>query len=487
MKVLFLQKNTGMQERLGIMTLSSIIKDRKHEAKLILTEEYSDEEIVAKVKEYAPKVIAYSIMTGEHNYHLDLNKMIKKHYKCFSVFGGPHATFHPSIIRKEGVDAVCRGEGDIAFPELLEKLEHGENYLNINNFFFKKSDGTIIRNELGPLVEDLDSLPFPDREIMYSADPVIASKGNKLFMAMRGCPYNCTYCFNHTYNRMTRGKGSLLRYRSVDNLIAEMKQVKANYGLDNVCLDDDTFLLKPKGWLKEFAEKFSSEINLPFSCNVRANLMCQEEIGRLLKKAGCKYVWMGVECGNNEVADKILRRSITNEQILQSSEILRKNKINIFTQNLIGLPVENPLEVDFETLDFNIKVRPQFAWSSILYPYPGTEIEQIAIEKGMFNSDFEKIHVSNKTTSILDFGNKKLNRQIINLHKLFGIIVQFPVLRPFTKLLISLPLSGLYTWIFFGFYGYKSVLKQSSWRNLAKTFRHYIPFYFKYITKLEKH
>ena len=105
--------------------------------------------------------------------------------------------------------------------------------------------------------------------------------------------------------------------------------------------------------------------------------------------------------------------------------------------------MDNPLEVDFETLDFNIQIKPFFAWSSILYPYPKTEIGQLAIDKGMFQADYDNTQVSNKTGTSLDFGNEMLKRRLVNLHKLFPIIVQFPVLRPVTMFLISLPLEKL--------------------------------------------
>ena len=115
MRVQFLLKNTGMWERLGIMTLSSVLKDKGHDVKLTLTEEMSEEEIIKEVKKYEPKVLAYSIMTGEHVYHIELNQMIRSHYNAFSVFGGPHPPYSPEMINKDFVDAICRGEGEIYF------------------------------------------------------------------------------------------------------------------------------------------------------------------------------------------------------------------------------------------------------------------------------------------------------------------------------------------------------------------------------------
>ncbi|MFH2137539.1 MAG: radical SAM protein [Candidatus Omnitrophota bacterium] len=484
MRIQFLLKNTGMFERLGIMTLSSIFKQHGHTVTLLLTEEFSEQECVARVKDFKPHILAYSIMTGEHNYHIDLNQMIRTHYNCFSVFGGPHPTFMPDMIQKQNVDALCRGEGDIYFPQLVNLMERGRDFYNTPNFWFKKPDGSIIENEIGPLAENLDAFPFPDRKLFYGADPALCAKGFKMFISMRGCPYQCTYCFNHAYNTLTKDKGKTLRYRSVDNLIAEIKEVKEQYFLDRVFINDDIFLLKPKGWLEEFAGKYPKTIGCPITCNVRANLV-NEKICKLLKQANCRNVNMGVECGNNKIAAGVLKRNLSNEQITKARATLHAYRIKIMTQNLLGLPVDNPLAVDMETLNFNIALKPYFAWSSLFYPYPATELGRLAIQKGIFNADFEKISVSNKTDSALDFGDKHLKRKIVNLHKLFGIIVQFPFLRPFTPFLISLPLTHFYKWMFFAFYGYK-VLRQSSTIGIFKSMRHYIVFYFKYINQLEK-
>ena len=150
MRIQFLLKNTGMYERLGIMTLSSVLKKRGHDVKLNLTEESDEEQIIKHIKNYKPDVLAYSIMTGEHIYHIELNQMVRTHYdNAISVFGGPHPTYCPEMIEKEKVDAICRGEGEIYFPELIEKLEKGQDIYETKNFWFKKKDGTVIKNSMG--------------------------------------------------------------------------------------------------------------------------------------------------------------------------------------------------------------------------------------------------------------------------------------------------------------------------------------------------
>jgi radical SAM superfamily enzyme YgiQ (UPF0313 family) len=483
MNIQFLLKNTGMYERLGIMTLSSVLKKHGHEVDLTLTEELSEEEIVQKVKKFKPSVLAYSIMTGEHVYHIDLNQMIRNHYDALSVFGGPHPTYSPEMIDKKNVDAICRGEGEIYFLELIEKLSKNENFYDTKNFWFKKKDGEVIKNPIGKLVSELDETPMPDRSLMYDQDKALRARGTKLFMATRGCPYQCTYCFNHAYNALTKGQGDMIRSRSVDSMIQEIKEVKDKYFMDRVNIDDDIFLLKPKGWLEEFAEKYPKEIGLPLFCNVRPETVT-EKTGALLKKMNCTHVAMGIECGHNDTARTVLKRNTTNERIVESVRILKKNDVKVMTQNLIGLPIPNPVEVDYATLDFNIKLKPYFAWSSILYPYPGTEIGTLAKRIGYFDDDYEKTSISNKTGTNLKY-DKMEKRKIDNFHKLFSIIVQFPILRPFTNFLISLPLQYVYTWIYFAFYGYK-YLRQSSLKGILLTFGHYLKFYFKYVSRLEK-
>lgn len=123
MKILFIVKNTGLYERLGIMQIASVLKQHQHQATLLKTEGLSQEKIEEFVARFSPGVLAFSTMTGEHNYYINLNKKLKERFDLFSVFGGSHPTFFPEMIEKEGVDAVCIGEGEYAFLEFINRLE----------------------------------------------------------------------------------------------------------------------------------------------------------------------------------------------------------------------------------------------------------------------------------------------------------------------------------------------------------------------------
>ena len=121
---------------------------------------------------------------------------------------------------------------------------------------------------------------------------------------------------------------------------------------------------------------------------------------------------------------------------------------------MVGMPVENSLEVDLKTLQLNYQCRPDFAWSSILFPYPKTDIGNYCQEHGYFQGNFDNIPETNKSVSVLRFANSRDKKAVERLHKLFGVAVEFKAIRPFIRLLIRLPLGALYVIIFYLWYGY---------------------------------
>jgi len=447
-KILFVLKDTEMIDRMGIMFLSAMLKSHNHKVKCCIT---SKGDIVKTVREFNPDIIAYSITTGEHDYYIRLNNMLKENFSFISIFGGPHPTFFPEMIDKEGVDIICRGEGEYPLLELADRIENKEKIDDIKNLWIKR-DGTIIKNDVRELIGDLDSIPFPDRDVVYDSDSDLKNNTTKIFFSGRGCPFNCTYCFNHKFNALYFNKGKIVRKRSVKNVIQEILDVKKRYNMSFVYFDDDTFIIDKK-WLKEFSREYKENINLPFACNVRANLIDDETV-RFLKDANCQTVWMGIECGNEKIRNNLLKRGMTDEQIINAVRMLKRNGIKVVTQNILCLPVKNPLKIDLETLNLNIKCSPDFAGTSILYPYPTTEIGDYSIKNGMFDGNFNDICTTNKLYSVLKFQDERLKRQSENLHKLFAIAVRFPFSLPLIKFLIKLPPNKVFNFIFYGWYAY---------------------------------
>lgn len=468
-----------MNERLGIMCLSASLKAQGFKTRLAICDTLGIKKIKELINEYKPEVVGYSVMTGEHIKLLEVNRILKKEFKFISVFGGPHATFFPDLINEDGVDAICVGEGDVAFTEFCKRVSEGKDFWSAPNFLVKHG-GKVIENEVLPLVENLDTLPLPDRDIMYRADRALYNGGGKIFTSSRGCPYHCTYCFNSKYNDLYKNKGSVVRYRSPENLIAEICAVIENYPVNVVSIVDDTFIAKPKEWFVRFVKLYKEKVKPPFSINVRANLV-NEEIISLLKDGGLTSALIGIECGNQEIANSVLKRNLTNEQIINACSIIKKYNIKLMTLSLIGLPVQDSYSVDLETLDLNIKIKPTFALSSILYPYPGTPIESYARDNGLL-SEKTPILETNKRASVFKFSDTE-KKKITNLHKLFGLIVRLPFLRKYTDFLCVLPLTFLYVMLFYFWYGYNMKFIFYPFLSLRKEFFHYVSLWYRFLWK----
>ena len=487
MRVILICKEMIAYERIAMMQLSACLKEAGHEVQAAIMNSVTplpglktvmgdvgkpglmgETQIEELIRDWKPDIVAYTAMTGEHYSLLDFNRKMRKKYDFYAMMGGPHAMFNTQVLDDEGLDAVCTGEGDVSFPEFVTRMQKGEEYW-LTETFFVKHDGRMFTNQLRELVGDLNDLPFPDRQIVYDADPNIAAVGQKSFHTSRGCPYRCSYCFNKKYNDNYKGLGQIIRCRSPENVVKEIEWVKERYNLSMISFVDDIFFLKPNGWLEEFAKLYKERIGLPFNGNVRANVLKEKDVA-LLADAGLSYVWMGVECGNDEAANKVFLRdgSSTSDVILKASALFRKYGVKIIALNIMGLPVENPFEIDMETLDLNLKIKPALASVGLLYPYPGTPVAAYAIEQGYFKADKPFYYESNKNHSMLTFKSKKEKMMCENLQKLAGVTVEFPFLRKFIRPLCKLPLTKLYHFIFYMHQSYCHKVRLSPIKNKRK-------------------
>ena len=436
MRILFALKQIDYEPQ-GILHLSSALKAAGHEVALTVA---SMEDPVQFAVQFAPHVVAYSVTTGSQGTYLELNRRIKERVDVFSAFGGPHATFFPEMIEEEGVDGVCRGEGEEALLDLVQALEGGKPVSGIANWWIK-AGGQIYRTLPRPLIGDLDALPLPDRRLVYEKDRFSGRSRLKHFITGRGCPYNCTYCFNQAFNELYRGKGRLVRRRSVDNVLEELRWVKADYPLEFVVFLDDTFIV-PADWTEEFCRQYPAAVGLPFFCNVRANLVTREMM-RQLRQAGCVSVGMGIETADDRLRNDLLERRMSRQQIIAASQIIREEGIHLITTNMLGLPTGS-LEIDLATLELNVACQPGYANAFLYQPYPRTALGDFAQQQGLIEGSFDDISTSAWDRSILRFGSPQEKRQVENLNKLFAIAVEWPRLLPLVRWLIRRPRNGLF-------------------------------------------
>jgi radical SAM superfamily enzyme YgiQ (UPF0313 family) len=420
------------QEPLGIMWLSRAIKSAGHETKALFL---PDRHWLAKLKEYAPDVVCFSLTTGMHVYASEVNRKIKQELPhVLSVFGGPHTTFSPEFVETEGIDAICRGEGEGSIVELLDRLRDGRDYYDVENFWFKRRDtGEIVKNGTRPLVNDLDSLGFPDREVIYDAAPVYRDSDRKVFVSQRGCPMPCSFCFHHAMKKKiynTRN-GAYVRKRTVSHLIDEINAVRAKYNLRFIHFVDDIFNLR-NDWLDEFCERYPKEVGIPFDVILMANMTTEDHI-RKLRSAGCVYTRIAFEAASDHVRNVIFRKHTTRQQLLDAAGWIRKHGIRLGSLNILGGP-GGTLEDEFDTIRLNIEAKVDHPMVSLMQPYPMFDIEETTREMGYAVASLDQFPINYRRTVPIITAHR---HQIENLQKLFPLTVRNPWLMKFVPTLIK--------------------------------------------------
>lgn len=447
MRVLFIIRGVEGAEPLGIMYVSAVLRQGGHEVRFLPTRGV---DLLGEVRRFAPQVIGYGVCTGHHTYYLALNRWLKTHFTFLSVFGGPHATFFPEMIAEDGVDVVCRGEGEHAMRELCDRLQAGRDIRDIRNLWVRRN-GRVTRNRVRPLIPDLDALPLPDRESRYAIDPRHRAYAAQSFMTSRGCPYRCAYCFNPAMRELYGQAWSHRRLRSPENVVREIELVAAASELSFVQFRCSMFPYEI-AWLAEFAEIYPRRVGFPFYCHVRANHMT-EPVVALMAKAGCKSVNMGIECADEAYRRDVLKRPMSNGQIRTACERLHRCGIAILADNMLGLPGRH-LADDIETLKLNAACGIDYPLAMLLQPYPGTEIDRYAREHGYFDGDYSAIDYNYYFRSPLTFQDAEEKRQIENLHKLFAVTAEVPWTLPLVRRLIRLPRNLIFNSIFRCWYAF---------------------------------
>lgn len=421
LKILFIFKaGNYFVAPLGPMIMSAVARKEGCETSLC---QLGKEDVLGRIADEKPDIVAYSSSTGEAKHYVKINQAIKQRFpNIFTIMGGPHPTFYPDLLRETTLDAVCVGEGEGALADLIDRLSSGKEIEGIPNVVTPGKRAYSVRN----LVEELDSLPFPDYSLFFD-NTVMGKSSLKSFMTSRGCPYSCAYCFNDSWNRTYRGRGKVIRRHSVDWVIEDIKRIKGKWPLSTVKFYDDIFAYRADEWLQEFSQKYKKDIDLPFFILTRCDLLT-EDIVKLLKYAGCRTISMSIEAGNPRIRNEMLNRRMSNQQIIDAHELCQKYGIYTFANCIVGLPGTS-IENELESVDLATRCRVDWAEFPIFYPYPGTKLGDQAIAMGMYTPDYNKMHTSYMYRSPLSCFNEREKDIHINLTCLASLAVMFPRLR----------------------------------------------------------
>ena len=457
-KVLLVHANSSMDTLIppALATLSACIKKASNEVKLFDTTFYNTrgftgddarvrtlqvretkfedlgiyfnktdmvEDFVKVVEEYKPDLIGVSAveLTFEMGMKLiNAAKSVNPDIKV--VFGGSFALTAPEkVISEKNIDIVCVGEAEKSFVELCNKLKNEEDYTGVLNLWIKK-DGQIHKNKLGNLIA-LDDIPYQDWEIFDKKriyKPMSGSIGRTgCFELTRGCVYSCTFCINEHLNKIHNHKN--YREKSIPRYVDEVKYFKDKYGLEYVYLLAEMFLPTTKQRIRDFSRLWKEKVGLPFWCELRIEGV-DEENARLMEEAGCSSITVGIECGNEEFRKKVIHRMMSNQEIIDACKILKKTKIQISGNSIIGFPGETR-EMIFDTIELNRYLSLDNTMVHVFSPYRGTSLYDLSVEKGYIPKD----HLAGDYRSDVTLNMPHLTKEeLLGLHRTFAMYVKFP-------------------------------------------------------------
>ncbi len=340
---------------------------------------YSDEETLRKLRESEFDVVLIGGLIPVYKRIIALADIFRRiNPSCVIIAGGSAAMSVPDLLLENSeVDVICAGEGEVVIIELLKGLENHRlsELTEIGGFWFKVGD-EIISSGKRDLIQNLDidsDLPAYDLLPMhvYLANPVVGLGKDIDFISGRGCPFNCTFCYQPW--------GRKFRAHSIDFVLDGLRHLKEKYNIDFVSFQDDEFMAKPKR-VYEFCERVQNAVpGLLWSCTGRVNFV-NEDIVEVMKKAGCVSISYGIESGSQRMLDS-MKKNATIDQMEEAVRINRKYGLMLPVSFIIGMPGEDR-ESCRETVEFC--VRNDISLKSMMYatPYPGTELFDFALASG---------------------------------------------------------------------------------------------------------
>lgn len=323
---------------------------------------------------------------------VDLARAVKTSGDPAILVGGVHPTVVGGKFLAENpcIDYLCLGEGEEFVVEFLDRMEHDRPMEDLQNLIWRRPDSSVVVNPVRPPT-DLHLLPafdhgnFDPRSVITKQSCL---QGFTYVFATRGCPYRCTYCSNDTFLDLYGKK--YLRTQRIDTVLQELQQIRDNYPVKIFYFGDEMILFDLE-YVTELFHKVHDEIGMPYGVMCRTDCVTPKVVD-LLKRTGCKYAAMGIECGDEQFRREYLNRRNSNAQIVEAFHSLRKAIPDIFlvSFNMKGYPVSYDQRLLQATEALNWQAAPNHVQTTWLYPLPGTRLYDYCVERDLI--DWTKYH-----------------------------------------------------------------------------------------------
>jgi len=400
MSVMLVRPRTPDTSRSGLVSIQYPINIgylsaylQKHSIKCAMRdfeiEGFRESEFLSSLKNSGCSLVGLSCMTPHIRHAAFIINLIKKHFShILTVMGGVHATAIPERTLNEipGLDVVVMGEGENTLLDLYNACQKGENLDTIPGIAFRKNGSTQI-NPQRPFIKNLDDIPFPDRSIYniktYKKSHVSRGISHSMYriaeiITSRGCPYDCIFCASKIIH------SRIVRFRSPQNIIAEIDYLTQKMRANHLSFLDDTFTLR-KDILWPVCDHIRKR-KLSFDCSTRVNDTDEEKI-LMLVKSGCKKISFGIESGSPKIL-KLLKKDITIAQVEQVFYWAKKHRLPLIEASFMiaSHPDETPQDMAL-TQKMIFKLKPDILTLFIGIPYPGTELYSILKQRNLLTSE----------------------------------------------------------------------------------------------------
>lgn len=409
----------GAEIPLGLAYLSAYLKKDQFRVSIfdMSIEKDPRKKLEAFIKRYNPLAAGITAFTQEICGASEVARDIKQWSpKTPVIIGGIHASALPVETLNEfsSFDYLVYGEGEETLSSLMKVLIYGGDIIKVKGVCFQNGKDVIVNEPREPF-DDLDRLPFPDRDSL-SLYRYIPNEANYLrlpttgIMSSRGCPFDCSFCSKRVFGRR-------VRMRSAENMIDEICWCQSRYGIKDFRFFDDNI-----GLFRERLEKFCSLIeerglDISWNCYNRVDLV-DSQILKMMKRAGCYHIKYGVEVGT-EKGLRLINKGTTLRQAEEAVRLTKRYEIECKCSFMLGIPGEDMRDVQ-ETIDFSRKLSPDLASFSILKPLPGSKIYEQAVAKGtLFHRDWSMYKKAGTTVMDIGISASLLNRKLDQAMKYF--------------------------------------------------------------------
>ncbi len=398
MKVLLIMPPSSLHERygkmedvgtlyppMGLVYIAAAAKQENCEVRVLDSEAmgYTFADLRKEIAAFSPNLIGMQTFVTNLDRCFSVAKMSKDLSPGIKVcLGGAQATLTPrTVIENEHVDFVIAGEGDVSFRQLIRALKCLLPFSDVPGLLYKIGKN-VIENRQPSLVENLDTLPLPARELFpmhcYHSSANLRGARTLQLITARGCPFRCAYCAGG------RLFGRTFRHHGTNRVIQEIRILLEEYGADAIQFYDDTFTLVKSRVYDLCSEIIRQGLKFQWSCFTRVNLVDESLLGAM-REAGCYQIFFGIESGVQRLLD-LIQKDQTLDQARAAVRATKKSGIEAFCSFMLALPSETR-EESFQTIQFAIELDPDYAQFPITTPFPGTHLYDLAKQHGTIITD----------------------------------------------------------------------------------------------------